>query len=88
MYLYTARPAASDPVGFYWSLKKLADNDPDPATGQNRRISTTWRMQAVPAFLAHVDGKVIATASAEPLGGVLLRTASAINTTPAGLSQN
>ncbi len=68
MYLYTARPAASDPVGFYWALRKLADADPDPATGQNRRISTTWRMQAVPAFLANVDGKVLATASSEPLG--------------------
>ena len=70
VYLYTARPAASDPTGFYWALRKLADADPDPATGQNRRISTTWRMQAVPAFLAQVDGKIVANASLEPLGYV------------------
>ena len=68
VYLYTARPAASDPTGFYWALRKLADADPDPATGQNRRISTTWRMQAVPAFLAQVDGEIVANASQEPLG--------------------
>jgi len=68
IYLYTARPAASDPVGFYWALQKLADADPDPVTGQNRRISTTWRMQAVPAFLADVDGKIVAKATVEPLG--------------------
>jgi hypothetical protein len=67
-YLYTARPAAADPVGFYWALQKLADSDPDPLTGQNRRISTAWRMQAVPAFLAEVDGKIIAKASSEALG--------------------
>lgn len=68
MYLYTARPAASDPVGFYWALRKLADADPDPVTGENRRISTTWRMQAVPAFLATVDGTIVAQSSFEPLG--------------------
>jgi hypothetical protein len=80
MYLYTARPAAADPVGYYWALQKLADADPDPATGQNRRISTTWRMQAVPAFLAQVDGTVIANASPEPLGGVVQQTAAASGT--------
>jgi hypothetical protein len=67
-YLYTARPAAADPIAYYWNLKKLADFDPDPVTGQNRRISTTWRMQAVPAFLAQVDGKIIAQASHDALG--------------------
>ena len=73
VYLYTARPAAADPVGFYWALQNLADADPDPVTGQNRRISTTWRMQAVPAFLAQVDGKIIANASPDPLGSVASR---------------
>ncbi len=73
-YLYTARPAAADPVAYYFNLKKLADADPDPATGQNRRISTTWRMQAVPAFLAETDGKIIATASSEPIGGIIQQT--------------
>ena len=80
VYLYTARPAAADPVGFYWALEKLADADPDPATGKNRRISTTWRMQAVPAFLAQVDGKIIANATSEPLGGMMQQVAAASDT--------
>jgi hypothetical protein len=75
VYLYTARPATADPVAFYWNLQKLADADPDPVTGQNRRISTAWRMEAVPAFLAKVDGTVVAKASAEGLGRVVRQAA-------------
>ncbi len=41
-----------DVPGFYYALKHLADADPDPKTGQNRRISVAWQFTAVPAFVA------------------------------------
>lgn len=70
VYMYTARPGSgADGVGFYRALEKLADADPDPITGKNRMISTTWRMEAVPAYLATADGTVVAKASSEGLGG-------------------
>jgi hypothetical protein len=69
VYMYSARPANADPVGWYRALEKLADADPDPVTGQNRSISTTWRVEAVPAYLATQDGKILAVASSEGLGG-------------------
>ncbi len=69
VYMDSARPANADPVGWYRALEKLADADPDPVTGKNRSISTTWRMEAVPAYLATAAGKVVAEASAAPLGG-------------------
>lgn len=69
-YMCSARPGSNcDPVGQYRALEKMADADPDPMTGQNRLISTTWRLEAVPAFLATEDGKVVAVASGEGLGG-------------------
>src|SRR6185312_1289214 len=43
-----------DVPGFYYALKHLADADPDPKTGQNRRISVAWQFTAVPAFEAPV----------------------------------
>jgi hypothetical protein len=45
-----------DVPGFYYALKHLADADPDPVTGQNRRISVTWQFTAVPAFVAPAQG--------------------------------
>ncbi len=42
-----------DLPGFYYALKKSADADPDPNTGQNRMISSAWRIEAVPAFITH-----------------------------------
>jgi hypothetical protein len=42
-----------DLPGFYYALKKTADADPDPKTGQNRMISSAWRIEAVPAFVVH-----------------------------------
>jgi hypothetical protein len=60
-YMYTARPAnGADSIGLYHALKKFADSDPDPKTGQNRYISGTFRMEALPAYLARLDGTVIA----------------------------
>jgi hypothetical protein len=75
-YMYTARCGGGfDCVGIYRSLEKLADYDPDPVTGKNRMISITWRMEAVPAFLASEDGKVLANPSATGLGGQIKPTA-------------
>ncbi len=61
-YMYTSRPAnGADYIGLYHSLKKMADADPDPKTGQNREISATFRMEGMPAYLASLDGKIVAT---------------------------
>jgi hypothetical protein len=42
--------------GLYYVLKRLADANPDPKTGENRDISISYRMTAVPAFLVHLEG--------------------------------
>lgn len=39
-----------DVPGTYHALKRLADAEPDPKTGENTRISTAFRIEAVPAF--------------------------------------
>lgn len=39
-----------DMVALYHALGRVADSDPDPKTGQNRRISTAWRMEMIPVF--------------------------------------
>jgi hypothetical protein len=76
-YMYTARPAnGADSIGIYHALKKMADADPDPATGQNRLISTTFRMEALPAFLASEDGKILAGPAGAALQNHALRTAA------------
>ena len=41
--------------GTYWLLRKLADADPDPKTGQNWSISATYHITAVPAFAVPAD---------------------------------
>ena len=48
---------AHDIPGIYYLLKKHADAEPDPKTGENTAISTTWRFEGVPAFAVPVDGK-------------------------------
>jgi hypothetical protein len=64
IYMYTSRPAnGSDSIGLYHAIKKMADADPDPKTGQNREISATFRMEALPSYLATLDGKIIAVAA-------------------------
>ena len=40
----------SDWVGVYYNLRKSADANPDPKTGENRDISTAFFVDAVPAF--------------------------------------
>jgi hypothetical protein len=40
-----------DAPALYYALKKSADADPDPATGQNRGISAAYMIEAAPAFV-------------------------------------
>src|SRR5690606_4849224 len=40
-----------DIIALYYLMKRYADADPDPQTGQNRRISATYYIEAVPAFV-------------------------------------
>lgn len=44
-----------DLPGLYYALKKNADADPDPKTGQNTSISLAYQVDAVPAFVIHDD---------------------------------
>jgi len=44
-----------DVPGFYHLMKRYADADPDPVTGQNRAISVTYYLEAVPAFVRPAD---------------------------------
>jgi len=62
VYMYTSRPAnGADSIGMYHALKKMADAVPDPKTGQNQFISGTFRMEAIPAYLADESGKIVAS---------------------------
>lgn len=44
-----------DLPGMYYLMRRLADGDPDPETGQNRAISVAYRIHAVPAFFVTED---------------------------------
>jgi hypothetical protein len=46
-----ATTAGYDCAAMYAALKKLADGDRDPATGQCRRISSAMEASAIPAFV-------------------------------------
>ncbi len=50
-----------DMPSFYYQLERYADADPDPETGKNRRISATYRLRAVPAFVLTPDYKDVVT---------------------------
>lgn len=47
----------AEPPGVYHLLRRYADFDPDPKTGQNRSISSTYYLEAVPAFVMPVKGR-------------------------------
>jgi len=49
--------ASLDMPAFYYSIKRNADANPDPVTGENRDISTAYEIEAVPAFVIHNDDK-------------------------------
>jgi len=51
-----------DMPGVYNAMKRLADADPDPATGQNRAISAAYYIEAAPAFLTTMEGRTVARA--------------------------
>jgi hypothetical protein len=40
-----------DVPGLFYAFRKLADAYPDPKTGQNTRISSTYAIDAIPAFI-------------------------------------
>ena len=46
---------AGDLAGLYWLLKKYADYDPSPATGENMAISSTWNFYGIPAFGVKIE---------------------------------
>jgi hypothetical protein len=70
VFVYTGGPDwGADAVGLYHSLKRLADASPDPLTGQNTEISSTFRMEAVPAYLTKPDGTVLAEPMSVPALG-------------------
>lgn len=69
--------SGNDIPGIYYALKRLADADPDPSTGGNRRISAAYRMLATPAYLATREGQLVAVpgeASGQRLADETLRS--------------
>jgi hypothetical protein len=48
--------------GVYYAMRRHADADPDPETGQNRAISAAYYIEAVPAFHTTVDAQIVAHA--------------------------
>jgi hypothetical protein len=42
-----------DAPGIYYALKRMADAYPDPKTGDNTYISSSYWVEAVPAFVVH-----------------------------------
>lgn len=51
-----------DLPGVYYAMKRLADADPDPATGENRAISAAYYIEAAPVFLTNGAGQIVSTA--------------------------
>ncbi len=47
--------AGIDIPGVYYALKKHADADPDPQTGENKSISTAWWVDAQPAIIVYPE---------------------------------
>ncbi len=45
----SSEESSLDVPGVYYTLRRHADADPDPVTGQNTHISSTFRIEAVPA---------------------------------------
>ncbi|MEQ9447707.1 MAG: hypothetical protein RLN70_02245, partial [Rhodospirillaceae bacterium] len=51
-----------DLPGFYYALRKLADANPDPATGMNMSISASFTIEAVRAFIVREDASTASRA--------------------------
>ncbi len=58
----TEHASGVDLPGLYYGLKKNADYNPDPKTGENRAISGTWMMDAVPAYIIDPHTEQVANA--------------------------
>ena len=50
-----------DVPGIYYALKRLADGDPDPKTGENTTISASYSMEGIPAFIDHPETNKVAS---------------------------
>jgi hypothetical protein len=75
-YMYTSRPPnGADSIGIWHALKKMADSDPDPKTSQNLYISATFRMEAIPAYLADQTGAIVAAPASLSSQGVTAKVA-------------
>jgi hypothetical protein len=65
-YYYLAIRGENDGLvdlpGAYYAMRRLADADPDPTTGENRAISAAYYIEAAPVFQTTLDGKVTSTA--------------------------
>ena len=51
-----------DVPGIFYALRRLADGDPDPETGENTTISASYTMTGVPAFIVRDDPSEVARA--------------------------
>lgn len=72
-----------DLPSFYYALQRHADWDPDPATGENRQISTAYRIRGVPAFVLTPDYKEVVR-TPRPFGDEPPKLASAGSSKTAG----
>jgi hypothetical protein len=59
--------------GIYYVLRRLADAEPDPKTGQNMAISVAYHIEAVPALPVTTGGKDVSSIEITPT----VRTAAA-----------
>lgn len=60
-FAFSHNGIVGDRPGLWHAMKKAADSHPDPQTGQNMSISTSYRITAVPAFVVPAE-QVSATA--------------------------
>ncbi len=61
--LNEARGNYLDEAGTFYAFRHLADDDPDPVTGENRRISATFRIEATPVFVMTADGALLGSSA-------------------------
>jgi hypothetical protein len=54
-----------DLPGFYYALRNMADANPDPKTGMNMSISTTFTVEAVPAYIVHPEESQVSRAAGQ-----------------------
>jgi hypothetical protein len=65
---FTESTGGINAPGVYQALRKFADGDPNPATGERDRISATYQLSAVPAFsTAPLQQSIVATAGRDHL---------------------